>query len=481
MVRLIALLLPSILLGGSLADRIESAIGSSDAARQAFWGIRIVDLKTGSVVYSRNEDNFFVPASNAKLFATSLALLRLGADHRFVTRLAADAEPDASGTVKGLRLIGGGDPNLSGRVLPYQHKATGTNSLTVIDEFADSLLARGVRRVDGPIAGDDSAFDWQPFGEGWSVDDPTWGYGAPVSAIALNDNMFSLFVAPGQALGDPAAISLSPKLEHLTIHNKARTGEETELSYSRYPGSSELIVTGTIASGSVPVRQTLAVDDPALFAAEALREALARRGIEVPGHVTSIHCLTGQELPVTPAVNLVQRKSLPLLESLRVINKVSQNLHAEMLLREVARVRTGRGSAKAGLKELQDFLGEIGIDENQYRFEDGSGLSRLTLVTPRTVSKLLMYMYETEYRDAWISTLPIGGEDGSLASRFNRMTGASNVRAKTGSLSHISTLSGYAKNRQGRELAFSVLVNNFNSGSAVIQKVIDRIALELTK
>lgn len=467
------------LAAGSLADRIDAALESSPATQQSFWGVQVIDLSTGLPVYSRNEDKFFVPASNTKLFSTSLALMRLGPDHRFLTTIEAEGKPDALGVVRGLRLVGGGNPNLSARTLPYRHNSFGLNPLAAIEALADELVRGGVRSVMGDVLGDDTAYVWEPFPDGWSVDDPTWEYGAPVSALTLNDNAFSLSVSPGNAPGDPAVLTLNPRLEFLTVHNRTRTIEsgEAKLVYDRAPGSSELVVSGTIRIKSPSIKQLLGVNDPALFAANALRDALLRRGVEVHGGAAAVHRQASDTTPRVPGVQLARDTSLPLPEALKIVNKVSQNLHAEIMLREVAKAKNGIGSREGGLAELKSFLNEIGVEDKQYNFEDGSGLSRLTLITPRTVAKLLTFMDGTSHRDAFIDTLPTGGEDGTLSLRFDRLPEAAYIHAKTGSLSHVSALAGYALKPNGGRFAFSILVNNYNSDTASIRKTIDLIAL----
>ncbi len=220
----ILVLVPVALAEGPTANRIDALIKASPAAAQAFWGIRVMDLTNGSVVLSKNENHFFVPASNTKLFSTAIALMRLGPDYRFETTVAAGAAPDANGVVHGdLRLVGGGDPNLSARVLPYKQDEFTDNPLQAIEELADQLARRGIRRVEGDVVGDDSAYVWDPYPSGWAADDATWEYGAPVSALTLNDNAFTLLVQPGLRAGDPARLSLWPRIEELTIHNRTRS------------------------------------------------------------------------------------------------------------------------------------------------------------------------------------------------------------------------------------------------------------------
>src|SRR5262249_45127861 len=174
-------------------------------------------------------------------------------------------------------------------------------------------------------------------------------------------------------------------------------------------------------------------------------------------------------------VELARRVSAPLIEDLRVTDKVSQNLHAELALRAVGRAKRNAGTIAAGLEEIRGFLAEIGVPADAYFLRDGSGLARLNLVTPATVVKLLRHMYASPLREQWISLLPVSGEDGSLRLRFAGSPAAGRVHAKTGSLSHVSALSGYIQRANGTWAAFSILVNNYNVPTADIRSAIDRI------
>jgi D-alanyl-D-alanine carboxypeptidase/D-alanyl-D-alanine-endopeptidase (penicillin-binding protein 4) len=474
-------LLPAAVWAAGLGDRIEQAISRSAVARRAQWGIQIVDAGTGETLHARSADSYFVPASNAKLFSTALALSRLGPDHRFQTRVLAEREPDARGLLRGdLVLAGGGDPTLSARAIPYRKGPVEGNPLAAIEELARGAVERGLRVVEGDVVGDDTAYAWEPAPDGWSQGDAVWEYGAPVSALSLNDNAFSLTIRPGAREGDPARLRLNPVIEYYYIDNRIRTqaGAAPRVNIERRPGSQEIRLSGVVAPQWKGATEILAVDDPALYAAAAFRLALARMGVRIMGRAVARH-RTGAEGGKGERggyVELARRRSPPLIEILRVINKVSQNLHAELVLREVSRAGGGAATREASLKELDAFLAETGAAKSDYRFEDGSGLSRLTLVTPAVVVKLLQHMYRGPYRDAWISLMPVGGEDGTLATRFEGNPSGRMVRAKTGTLSHVSGLSGYLEAPGGRRI-FSILVNNYSTGAAEIRAVIDRICI----
>ena len=472
----------------SLPESIDRLIAASPAARAAFWGIQIVDLASGKTLYQRNPDSFFIPASNAKLFTTALALTRLGPDFTFQTRVLAAQPPDADGRIPGdLRLAGGGDPNLSARAIPYRPGPVTGNPLGPLEELAGQVVARGVKRIDGDIVGDDTWYLWEPYAAGWAIDDPLSDDGPPVSALTINDNTFTLGIHPGDAVGQMAALALKPPVEFYRLDNRIRTvaaGAGRRLHFERAPGSLDARLWGTIPLRDHGEDMLLSIEDPALYAAMALRELLEQRGVAISGAAVARHRYPQDDAELTEApapdppdegIELAQLRSAPLLEDLRITDKVSQNLHAELALRAVARARRNIGSFEAGWEELKTFLGEAGIHPGAYSLVDGSGLSRLNLVTPAAVVKLLRYMFHSSARVNWISLLPVGGVDGTLGTRFTGTAAAGRIHAKTGSLAHVSALSGYLERPDGRWVAFSVLVNNFNAPNAEVRAVMDRI------
>ena len=469
-----------------LARQIERAIAESPIARSAAWGIQATELASGKTLFQLNPDHFFVPASNTKLFTTSLALVKLGPDFTFHTRVVATAAPGPDGVIDSdLILVGGGDPNLSARAIPYKMGPVTGDPLAAFADLAAQVAAAGVKRVNGDIVGNDGWYVWEPFGAGWGIGDPLYDYGAPVSALTLNDNAFTVHIRPGAAVGDAAITELNPPVDFYVIDNRVRTvaGAERQIHYSRAPGGSTLELWGTIGVQNAGEDLGLGIDDPARYAALAFRQLLQARGIVVSGNAVSRHFYTyeaadlKQAAPADPisGVVLASRESAPLLEDLRITAKVSQNLHAELDLRAVGKARRNIGSVEAGLEELKAFLTELGVPPNGYNINDGSGLARLNLVTPATIVHLLRYMYHSPQRENFLSILPIGGEDGTLDSRLAKPFVVGRIHAKTGSLSHVSALSGYAQRRKGDWVAFSMLVNNYNGPAGEIHAVMDKI------
>ena len=476
--------------GADLKSKIDELVSKTPALGNAFAGFEIVSLANGKALYQHNQDRLFTPASNMKLFTTALALTKLGPQYSFKTQVGADVAINADGILEGdLVFVGGGDPTLSGREYPYQYHAgsqgAGEYSFRAVEELADQLAARGLRRVDGDIVGDDRRYVWESRVEGWSNGDALWEYGAPVSALILNDNSFAVTIRPAAHAGDPARISLSPNFEYFSIDNRVRTesGSARKVGMDRSSNGRQLHIAGVVPAGDAGMTELLAVDDPAEYAAEVLRDALVRRGIAVHGKAIARHRFS-DETPETaqPAalrLVLAERTSPPLSEILRVVDKVSQNLHAEVMLREVGLAAGRSGSPEGGLAEMQEFLSSAGIPKDAARFLDGSGLSRGTLVSPAAITKLLAHMYKSSYRDLWMGLLPIAGVDGTLATRFQDHPEAQAIRAKTGSLSHVRAMSGYAETPRYGVVAFSFVINNFDAPTVEIRKLLDQIGVAM--
>ncbi len=498
----------------SLRRHIASILAERDA-RRAHWGIKVVSLRTGKTLYKRNAQKFFTPASNNKLFTTALALSTLGPQFRFYTTVESEVAPDANGRIEGdLWLVGRGDPNLSARVLPYEGQTRREGPpLRALDELAGQVADLGIRRVSGDLVADDTYFVFERYGEGWTYDDLLWSYGAPVSALSVNDNVLVVEVLPGERAGDPALINLEPNQDYYRIENRVITvlrrgrrpararsaskagggGATRRISVRREPGSYTLKLWGRIPIRGRRAREEVALEDPALFAGKYLHAALRQRGVVVDGQVRVRHAhpsefedlKTVDELPNSmeePSRRvLASHQSLPLVEDLKVVNKVSQNLHAEILLRTVARERRGIGSVAAGMEELKEFLDQAGVPKDEYLFFDGSGLSRRNLVTPGAVVALLQHMDRRRFRDTWLDLLPVAGVDGTLKRRLRNTVATGRVLAKTGMLGHVTVLSGYATTQSGERLAFSIMVNNHKVRGRRITRLIDRICLALVR
>jgi D-alanyl-D-alanine carboxypeptidase/D-alanyl-D-alanine-endopeptidase (penicillin-binding protein 4) len=460
-----------------LESHLKALTEGSPLAARSTLGIHVVDLKSGKTLYARNENRFFLPASNMKLATSAAALLHLGPDYRFTTKLVREPSGD-------LVLVGSGDPSLSGRVYPYRKAAPAGDPLRAIEEIAGEAVAQGLRHVDGDVVGDDRLYPWDPYAPSWTQDDALNSDGAPVSALTVADNTIAIDIRHGPQPGDPALLSFTPPLEYFAIDNRVSTVAGTgpaAVHLARSPGTRQLLISGTVTANGPSARLLAAVDDPALFAACALYDALARRGVSIYGRPVARHRSASEDEAAAGGEVLATRTSPPLRELLQMAGKVSQNLHAELLLRETGRVAKHSGTREAGRDALAALLAETGASPEDFRLEDGSGLSRNAQLTPRLVTGLLNYMYRSDLRDAWMSLLPVGGEDGTLANRLCCTSDAHNIQAKTGTLARAIALSGYADSKTRGMLVFSILVNNFSAPASEVRAWVDKMALALVE
>jgi serine-type D-Ala-D-Ala carboxypeptidase/endopeptidase (penicillin-binding protein 4) len=473
----------------SLSSQIEAILRTNPATR-GFWGIEVVRLSDGKILYARNADHLFQPASTMKLFTTAAALTKLGPDFIFRTTVESSAPPDGKGRVPNLILVGRGDPNLGSRALPY-HLKTEVRSPADLDfeKLADQVVAKGVREVTGNIIADDGYYVHQPYGPDWAIDDMVWSYGAPITALAFNDNSLKLRVRPGSAVGALAGITLEPVSDYYRIKDEVETTSAdtpAKVVVDRAPGSMELEVWGHVPLGSGGIDEDVAIQNPTQLIGEMFRRLLEQRGVNVDGHVVVRHessYVMAAAVGASPKPEerniLAEHDSLPLREDIKVTLKVSQNLHAEMLLRTVARKVSGEGSLKAGTEILDDFTQEINIPPDEVYFAGGSGLSRDTLVSLNALIKLLESMSRSPYFKDFFGALPVAGVDGTLADRFEHTAARGRIHAKTGSMEHVNSLAGYMDLYGGRRLAFVIVGNNHPMRSAAAVGIIDRIALAI--
>ena len=475
------------------AARVDAILAGPQAHR-AYWGILVADRDTGETLYSLNDDHLFTPASNAKLIVTSMALATLGPNYTFRTTLESDGTLGPDGKLTGnLILAGRGDPDLSNRIFPYAGEFARQGPLDkIFSEMVDEAVAKGLREVDGNLIADDSYFPYDPYPAGWSVGDLFFDFGVPVSAITFNDNVVSIEVGPGALPGDPAVISTQPAASLETLAHQVTTspaGGTPQIAVVRQPGTNFLLLRGTIPAGHEPVRLDLAMIDPAETAARAIKDLLAARGVRVTGDILVRHSAPPETLangePVLPGAKrqpqvrrlvLAEHISPPLLQSIQLTNKISQNLHAEIFLRTVGLEKLGLASTASGLEVERGFLEAAGVPDEDVVMTDGSGLARDDLVTPRAMADLLRYAARASWGRDFISTLPVSGEDGTLDDRMRNSPAAGRIEAKTGSTEHVHSLTGYATTERGESLVFSIFCNNDAQHGPGATKPLDDIA-----
>jgi len=479
-------------------SRVQSVLGEQHA-QKVYWGILVVDRDSGETLYELNADRFFTPASNAKIFTTSLALATLGPNFRFRTTLETTGKPGADGHLSAdMVLIGRGDPDLSNRKFPYAGKIERDGPVEkILEEMADEAIAKGLKEIDGDIVADDSYYPYEPYPPGWSIGDIFFTFGSPISAIAFNDNTITITVTPGTKIGDPANVVVEPASAADTFTRKISTVDanaKLEVGVVQQPGPDFLLLQGMIPLAHAPVKLDLAMPDPAATAGASLKQIFESRGVPVRGTMRVHHASPPEIYPDAPialgpqpaasdpnTLVLAEHLSWPLLESVRLTNKVSQNLHAEMFLRAVGHEKKGFGVTDAGLWTEQDFLKSVGIADGDVVLSDGSGLARDDLVTPRAMVQMLRYDERQPWGTDYISSFPIAGVDGTLETRMQGTAASGRILAKTGGLDHVRALSGFTTTIGGEHLVFAIFDNNNPQRGHDSTVAIDSIAIAMVE
>ena len=465
--------------GERFAARAESLV-SAAPVNKGEWGLLVVDAATGETLYEKNADRYFTPASNMKLLTTALALDKLGPDFRFHTTVETHGAI-AQGVLSGdLILVGRGDPNLSNRKFPFEVKEEFDGPPEkVLIELADQVVAHGVKEVSGDIVGDDSYFPRDGYPDGWEIDDMVWEYGAAISAIVLDDNTVMLTLTPGEKAGDRTVGVVEPATPDFAVRNGVTTSDKADkadLTLVREPGSTMAVLSGTLPAKSAPRKLLLAVQEPAQHAASTLARLLAERGVKFWGTVRANHEPDPAEASRTV---LAEHVSLPLGDTLKLVNKISQNLHTEVLLRTAARQQGRWAKSDDLLKFPEEFYVRVGIALGDVVQEDGSGMSRHDLVTPRALVALLLYAQKQSWFPVYFGSLPVAGIDGTLTDRMKKAGMMGSIHAKTGSVEHVQTLSGYADTPGGRRLIFSFLSNNQNVKEHEVHGALDGLCMAM--
>lgn len=450
--------------------------------RTAQLGILIVDPERGDTLYSHNAGKLFMPASNQKILTGAVALELLGPDFRFSTTLLADGEIE-DGVIQGnLRLVGTGDPSASDHMME--------DAMRPLRAMADSLAVRGIRRIAGALQSGGDAFPDATLGFGWSWDDLDFAYSAGVDELFFNEGFMRIDVVGGAVAGAPVNVQLRPmrsfpRLRVLARTTDRRTENEQRLRPRVRHDSTDagaIIVGGEIAAGD-SVSISLAFRDQRRAYLEALREALGERGIAVDSGVASAAREPADSAAQLepPGIALFSMVSPPLGEVLKAFEKPSQNQIGEILLKSLGRARAGAGSADSGARVVRDQLLAWGARPDGFVIRDGSGLSRHNVVTPETIVLVLDAMRKSTHAGVFIDALPIAGVDGTLRTRMRGTAAQGNLRAKTGTLDMVRSLSGYVTTPAGRTTIFSVLANNFRVPTREVEVIQDAIGVMLAR
>ena len=460
-----------------LAGVIDSVVSSPVLAATS-WGIAVLDVESGTWLARLNAGKHFIPASNTKLVVAAVSLGVLGPDYRWETSVWAGAQSGDS-VADGLLVIGRGDPTFSRRFRD--------DDLTVTDSIADRIAAAGLKRIRGDITIDVSFFGDRTALGAWEVGDLGWSYAPPIDAFAIGEGTFSIVMRGGEAQGQPAEVTTigPPGLQPLRARAVTDTvGARATVDVDFLDRTDRVIVEGRVAPG-VSDTTRLAVVSPAQYAGRALEWALRTRGITVDGEVIvlrdSAQAATLRSNLHVGYTRIADVISPPLNDVVGAILRPSQNWIAEHVLKTLGAERRGTGGWSTGIDVERRYLIDVaGIDSTAFLLRDASGLSPQNLMTPDMVIALLEHARSSPWRDRFVEALPGPGmEDSTLENRLRELDGR--LRAKTGSITNVNSLSGYITDTDGRTLAFSILTNGSGVSSAVVRQGIDRIVLAIAR
>lgn len=482
---------------GPLTAQVNALL-RAPAVAHAHWGISVRSMD-GTPLLQVDAGKLFRPASTAKLFTTAAAMALLGP--KATTTSLVYYPPPVDGEVHGdLNLVSYNDPDLSAVEPawepPTAPKQAEPDPLRGVRSFASELKARGLRHITGGVV---AGSIWDPYPQGWEQEDLLWGYGAPVSSLSINDNQLHFVVTAGATAGDPATVTLTPDTGYYRIASTVRTlsSDSTPegITLHHDPGDGTLRIAGSLLPRGT-YETEIAIDDPPLFAARALRQALLDDGITVDGAATApreepldVSFQKQARTPISLEIYkvaaagsyLAGQKPISLIHTSQSLSadivgtlKESQNLHAELILRRVGDSRLD-SSTVSGAQVVHQWLVNAGIPDSEFVFYDGSGLSTKDLVAPDAEVQLLLYASHQPWFAQWKTALPVGGVDGTLRSRFTEAPFKGHLFAKTGTLGESRALAGYLQCRSGRLVAFSIMVDDHMPGLPADRKAMDEI------
>lgn len=433
-------------------DRILDA----PTLRGGITGAVVQRVSDGKILYQHNPDLRLIPASNRKLFTSAAALELLGDDFTFTTQVLATAKPDVDGTLQGdLILHGVGDSSLK---------------TADLNDLAAQVAQAGVKRVTGNVIGDGSVFTDGPYGFGWEWDDFSDSEFPQIAGLEVNDGDVTISVLSGETVGAAATVKLDPPTDYLPLHNQATTAAkdaaDTCIIVKPYAQNIAEI------SGQVPLGATMTqdvpVEAPPRYAATVFADCLRRQGITITGQIIP------DKASADDTVILASHASIPLASYIALMNKPSDNLLAESLIRTLGAIKGNGGSYDAGHAVEMPFFQSLGVDTGAIALVDGCGVGRRNFVTARAVGQLLVGMHHQSDWKFYYDSLPIAGVDGTLRRRMKGTKADDNVHAKTGTLSQVRGLSGYLTGQKGDLYAFSLLMNNYPGTAATAGHVQDQ-------
>jgi D-alanyl-D-alanine carboxypeptidase/D-alanyl-D-alanine-endopeptidase (penicillin-binding protein 4) len=451
-----------------LHKQIESLLRDPNLA-SAQIGIYIENLHNGRIIFQHNPFKRFIPASNMKLYTTATALNRLGAEFRYKTGFYINGSIQDSELDGDLIIRGSGDPSISGRFKE-------DDIFALFRDWADSLKKHGIARIQGNLIGDESYFSGSKLGFGWQWDDEPYWYSAQTNALSFNDNCVDLTIIPGDSAGVPARVETNPSSDFVRIENTAVTVHPDSLSrinISRCRAVNTIEVSGGIPVDRKPIKESITIENPGSYFLKHLRSILDSSGVSVQGE-----CRIINSPPEYDSMNRIfVHRSPQFGELIRVVNKGSHNFYADQLFKTLGSEIKRNGDWRTASEVVKEWLRGIGVAIDQISIYDGSGLSRVNLITPTSTAALLRHMYYHPEFELFYDSLPIAGVDGTLKRRMKGTAAEGNVRAKTGYVMHARALSGYVHDQDETPYLFVIMANHYSVPTPYINLFQDRICI----
>ncbi|MDC1068455.1 D-alanyl-D-alanine carboxypeptidase/D-alanyl-D-alanine-endopeptidase [Candidatus Kapabacteria bacterium] len=439
-------------------------------------GISVYSITKREYLYRKNSNKNYVPASLNKLFTTFSSLFYLGSEYKYSTEFYYRGYLSDNGILDGdLIVFSNGDPTLSNHIT--------SDSYSLFNSLINSLDSIGIRKITGNIIGDVSYFDNQHFPDGWQLNDLIYDFSAPISVFNYHNNTSKATIISNNEIDEKALIEIYPESSFIDIENdistiKGNSMSSIEIERANYGNNYRFSGYISVNPNNYEIKKEFSISNPELYYLNGLKEVILESEIEFGGGII-LKQIDDPAIDYNECVLLMDNKSINLIDIIKIINQKSDNLLAETLVKTIAKEKTGIGSFENGMGQIRKLSDDIGINSKLISLADGSGLSRMNLLSPTSVTKLLTYINKNTNYESFYSTLPKPGV-GTLESRMKNSLAENNLRAKTGSMNNISNIAGFVKTEDGELLAFCIMINNFTSPINSIRNIQDLICMRLS-
>ncbi len=462
-----------------LRTEIETLKKDTDMIH-ASWSLCVMETNTGIIVEEYNSATSLTPASTQKIVTTAAGLSLLGPNYFYRTTLAYDGTFDSvGGIIKGnLYIIGSGDPTLQS--IYFQEDK---DSVPLVKKWAGLLKSKGIHTIEGSIIADASVFEDETVESNWAWGDMGNYYGAGASGLTYRDNQFTIYFNSGQKNDSTSITKIVPDLPDFNLVNYVKAAGTSDEAYIYgAPYSNFRYVTGTIPPNKAGFDVKGSLPDPPYLLTCDLRQALLTEGLSIKGEATSVRQLKLKNAyTYSPRKELFSSFSPPLEKIVYWTNMVSNNLLAEHILKTISLEKRGFGSSAGGIDELVKFWKSKGIDTKGLYLYDGCGLARANTITTKQLTNMLQVMTKDSAYLPFYNSLPVAGRTGTMKGLLKGTLAENNLRAKSGSFNHVRSFAGYVTAKNGTQLAFSIIANNFDCSSGDMRKKMERLMLLITE